>query len=246
MPLSSSDDDESIQFNKDSSDKGFDKKSDKDSDKESEEMEEVDDVEESADEEDETAANVKWIDQQLQASIFYAEPVHHITYQVLHADASGILTHIETFIERLAVPNTVGRMDIARIIKRARFDPDGGLAYRLNSLFIYNVHITLPQLAAYVRTPSLFNFVTVLSSISNYTFKPTLACFHSLNSIHIVLVPKQRSSQTPTQTQTQTHTQTQTQTHTRTVRITRDAMRQSQQQQQFGRRNQSRRRAVQI
>jgi hypothetical protein len=132
--------------------------------------------------------NKKWIEAQVQASIFYVEPVRHVTYQVLHADESGVLTHVETFVDRLAVPNIVGRLDIARIIKRARFAP--GAHHRPNSAFVcvYNVHLTLSQLAAYVRSPPSFNFVTVLPSpIMSYTFKPTLACFHSLNSVHVVL-----------------------------------------------------------
>lgn len=146
-----------------------------------------------ADEVDATASNLnlnkKWLDAQLQASIFYAEPVHHVTYQVLHVNESGVLTHVETFIGRLAVPNIVGRLDIARIIKRARFAPG---AHRPTSMCVcvcvYNVHLTLSQLAAYVRSPPSFNFVTVLSSpIISYTFKPTLACFHLLNSVHVVL-----------------------------------------------------------
>lgn len=131
--------------------------------------------------------NKNWIEAQLQASIFYVEPVRHVTYQLLHADESGVLTHVETFVDRLAVPNIVGRLDIARIIKRARFAPG---AHRPNSAFVcvYNVHLTLSQLAAYVRSPLSFNFVTVLPSpIMSYTFKPTLVCFHSLNSVHVVL-----------------------------------------------------------
>ena len=160
-------------------------------------MEALLDVPDADEVDDDTASNLnlnkKWLDAQLQASIFYAEPVHHVTYQVLHVNESGVLTHVETFVGRLAVPNIVGRLDIARIIKRARFAPG---AHRPTSacvcVCVYNVHLTLSQLAAYVRSPPSFtpsfNFVTVLSSpIISYTFKPTLACFHLLNSVHVVL-----------------------------------------------------------
>lgn len=173
------------------------------SEPEREEMAVVPDCEAAEENEDEVTANRAWIEGQLQASIFYTEPVRHVTYQVLHADEFGTLTHVETFVGRLSVPNAVGWLDIARAMKRTRYAPTPsptptptprapGSEYRLKSLFVYNFHLTLTQLAAYVRNPRSpsFKFGTALSTAPRccaFTFKPTLACFHSLNSIHIVL-----------------------------------------------------------
>jgi hypothetical protein len=136
----------------------------------------------------ETQETQTWLNEQLQSSIFYAEPVSHVMFQVMCVDQSGILTRADTFVAKLTEPNIIGRMDIARIIKRSRFSADcSRLEYRLNSLFVYNAHIKLSQIADYIRNPAAFNFVTVLTSISSFKFKPTLACFHSLNSVHVVL-----------------------------------------------------------
>ena len=154
----------------------------------------------------------KWLSDQLQSSIFYVEPVTHVTVQLMRVDQLGILTRAETAVVRLTVPNIIGRLDIARIIKRSRFSADRSrLEYRLNSLFVYNAHVELCQLAAYIRNPAAFNFVTMLTSVNSFEFKPTLACFHSLNSVHVVLsaVNAPLAPLAP---------------HTRTVRITRDAV----------------------
>ena len=164
------------------------------SEPEREEMAVVPDCEAAEENEDEVTANRAWIEGQLQASIFYTEPVRHVTYQVLHADEFGTLTHVETFVGRLSVPNAVGWLDIARAINRVKASGTTGTTgtTKLKSLFVYNFHLTLTQLAAYVRNPRSpsFKFGTALSTAPRccaFTFKPTLACFHSLNSIHIVL-----------------------------------------------------------
>ncbi len=155
--------------------------------------------------------NDGWLTDQLQASIFYVEPVRHITYQLLFVSFDGKLERSETRVMRLSEPNVIDRFDIGRIIKMARTSPSsrgdacppsdpslkegvrGALVapltatHRLDSLFVYNVHVTLKQLPQYIHNPAGFDFVTALTSINNFTIKPTLACFHSLNSVHIVL-----------------------------------------------------------
>ena len=180
-----------------------------------------------------------WLNEQLQSSIFYVEPVSHVTFQLLHVDeVRGTLTHAETFIARLTEPNIVRQLDIARVIKRARLSADGRrLEYRLKSLFVYNAHVELHQLAKYIRNPAAFNFVTALTSINSFAFKPTLACFHSLNSIHVVLSPVRAApaiiiqpdppaaaASTPETGTAAARTSTSTRTSTRTVRITQDAI----------------------
>ena len=128
------------------------------------------------------------IEYRLQTSIFYVEPVTHITCQLMFVDsASNTLAQIDTRVMRLATPNTIDRFDIGRIIKASRYAPDGSLKFRLGSLFVYNAHVSPAQLSLYVTNPDAFSFVTPLTSISSFIIKPTMACFHSLNSIHIVL-----------------------------------------------------------
>jgi len=128
------------------------------------------------------------IEYRLQTSIFYVEPVTHITCQTMFVNsASNTLAQIDTRVMRLAVPNTIDRFDIGRIIKASRYAPDGSLKFRLGSLFVYNPHVPPAQLSIYVTNPDAFSFVTPLTSISSFIIKPTMACFHSLNSIHIVL-----------------------------------------------------------
>jgi hypothetical protein len=128
------------------------------------------------------------IEYRLQTSIFYVEPVTHITCQLMFIDsASNALAQIDTRVMRLATPNTVDRFDIGRVIKASRYAPDGTLKFRLGSLFVYNAHVSPAQLSLYVAKPDAFSFVTPLTSISNFTIKPTMACFHSLNSLHIIL-----------------------------------------------------------
>jgi hypothetical protein len=132
--------------------------------------------------------NISDIEYRLQTSIFYVEPVTHVTCQIMFVDSvSNTLTQIDTRIMRLAIPNTIDRFDIGRIIKASRYAPDGSLKFRLGSLFVYNAHVPPSHLSSYVADPDTFSFVTPLTSISSFIIKPTMACFHSLNSIHIVL-----------------------------------------------------------
>jgi hypothetical protein len=164
----------------------------------------------------------KWLYDQLQASIFYEEPVHHITFHTMFVGDGGDLERIESRVVELTEPNVVGRFVIGNIVKRARLTAGGVVGYRLNSLFIYNAHVSLMQLAKYVRNPHAFSFVTALSSLNDIIIKPTLACFHSLNSVHIVL---RRLPQTQRTTTTTTQpTTTQPTTTTRVVSITRSAL----------------------
>ena len=128
------------------------------------------------------------IEYRLQTSIFYVEPVTHITCQLMFINsASNTLTQIDTRVMRLTTPNMIDRFDIGRVIKASRYAPDGSLKFRLGSLFVYNAHVSPAQLSLYVTNPDAFSFVTPLTSISSFIIKPTMACFHSLNSIHIVL-----------------------------------------------------------
>ena len=180
-----------------------------------------------------TAVMDQWLDDQLQASIFYEEPVHHITFHTMFVSDGGDLERIESRVVELAEPNVVGRFVIGNIVKRARLTAGGVVGYRLNSLFVYNAHVSLVQLAKYVRNPDAFSFVTALSSLNDVIIKPTLACFHSLNSVHIVLRRLPQIQHTTTQHTTTQHTTTQptttqpttTQpTTTRVVSITRGAL----------------------
>jgi len=156
------------------------------------------------------------IEYRLQTSIFYVEPVTHITCQLMFVDSvSNTLTQVSTRIMRLATHNTIDRFDIGRIIKSSRYAPDGSLKFRLGSLFVYNAHVLPAQLSLYVTNPDAFSFVTPLTSISSFIIKPTMACFHSLNSIHVVLhsigvlnKPKIGSTQTSATRRTITITKT--------------------------------------
>lgn len=165
----------------------------------------------------------KWLYDQLQASIFYEEPVHHITFHTMFVGDGGDLERIESSVVELTEPNVVGRFVIGNIVKRARLTAGGVVGYRLNSLFVYNAHVSLMQLANYVRNPHAFSFVTALSSLNDIIIKPTLACFHSLNSVHIVLRRLPQPQRTTTTTTTQPTT-TQPTTTTRVVSITRSAL----------------------
>ena len=129
------------------------------------------------------------VERQLEASIFQVEPVTHITYQLLYVDNSRQLERVERHVMRLRVPNVVDRFDVGRIIKAARYGRDTArqaVLYRLESLFVYNIDVTLGELGSLLLPPA-DRFITVLSSLSNFTLRPTMACFHSANSIHIVL-----------------------------------------------------------
>ena len=129
----------------------------------------------------------KWLDEQLQASIFYEEPVRHITFHTMFVSDDGVLERVEYRILELAQPNVVDRFAVGRIVKRARLTAGGVVGFRLFSMFVHNVHVSLPQLANYVRNPDAFSFFEALTSLNDIIIKPTLACFHSLNSVHIVL-----------------------------------------------------------
>ena len=140
----------------------------------------------------------RWLDDQLQASIFYEEPVRHITFHTLFVSDGGDLERMESRIVELTEPNVVDRFVVGGIVKQARLTAGGVVGYRLNSMFVYNVHVSLAQLSKYACRPDAFSFVAELMSLnSNIIIKPTLACFHSLNSVHVVL---RRLPQTTTTT----------------------------------------------
>ena len=140
-----------------------------------------------------------YLERQLEASVFQIEPVTHITYQLLYVDDFRELERVERHVMQLRVPNVIDRFDVGRIIKAARWcrnteaaassAPLQGCLYRLEALFVYNVDITFKELGSLLLAPAFpaDRFITALSSISNFTLRPTMACFHSANSIHIVL-----------------------------------------------------------
>ncbi len=143
--------------------------------------------------EDGATAFIQRIERKLQASVFTVEPVTHITYYLMFINELRTIEVLESHIMKLLQPNIIDRYEIARIIKAARYrkgaepyvDPD----YRLEAIMIYNVDITLKELLQYKSDLTYYKkrFTTALVSLSNFTLRPTMACFHSQNSIHIVL-----------------------------------------------------------
>lgn len=132
-----------------------------------------------------TSALILDVERELEASIFKVEPVTHITYQLLFVDEDRVIERIERHVMRLTNANVIDRFDIGRIIKNAR--QDTVVAYRLNALIVYNIDLTLNELLRSAPVPAS-RFITALLSISNVTLRPTLACFHSANSLHIILM----------------------------------------------------------
>jgi len=128
---------------------------------------------------------VQTVERGLQASVFQVEPVTHITYQLLFVDNERNVERVERHVMHLREANVIDMFDIARIIKRAR-----GTRYRLTALIVYNVDLTLKEIlrGGNEYTSSLSSrFATSLLSLSNFKLRPTLACFHSVNSVHVVL-----------------------------------------------------------
>jgi hypothetical protein len=148
------------------------------------------------------AADMLDLERQLEASIFQVEPVTHITYQLLYVDGNRALERVERHVMRLRVPNVIDRFDVARIIKAARYDRTATRQlYRLEALFVYNMDLAFGELRSLLTSPAfpVARFITVLSTLSNFTLRPTMACFHSTNSIHAVLArtPLPRVSAAP-------------------------------------------------
>lgn len=137
-----------------------------------------------------TSALILGVERELEASIFKVGPVTHITYQLLFVDEHRVIERVERHVMRLTNANVVDRFDIGRIIKNARQD-----MYRLNALIVYNIDLTLNELLRPAPFPAS-RFITALLSISNVTLRPTLACFHSANSLHIILM--RSTNPTPT------------------------------------------------
>ncbi len=143
--------------------------------------------------EDGATAFIQRIERELQASVFAVEPITHITYYLMFINELRVIEVLESHIMKLVQPNIIDRYEIARIIKAARYrngvasctDPD----YRLEAIMIYNVDVTLKELLQYKSDLAYYKkrFTTALLSLSNFTLRPTMACFHSQNSIHIVL-----------------------------------------------------------
>lgn len=124
---------------------------------------------------------VQTVERGLRASVFQVEPVTHITYQLLFVDNERNVERIERHVMQLQQANVIDKFDIARIIKRAR-----GTRYRLTALIVYNVDLTLKEVIRGVDPHTQSRFTTTLLSLSNFTLRPTLACFHSVNSVHVV------------------------------------------------------------
>ena len=99
----------------------------------------------------------------------------------------------------LTTANVIDQFDIARIIKNARQGANATVAYRLNALIVYNIDLTLNEVLRSAPFPES-RFITALLSISNVTLRPTLACFHSANSVHVILVRATNATPTPTPT----------------------------------------------
>jgi hypothetical protein len=147
--------------------------------------------ENTAEDVDGDAAFIRRIERELQASVFSIEPVTHITYYLMFIDESRVLEVVESHVMKLSQSNIIDRYEVARIIKNARYrnssqshTPD----YRLDAILIYNVDLTLNELIQNKHiNESKSRFTTALRSLSNFTLRPTMACFHCQNSIHIIL-----------------------------------------------------------
>ena len=134
-----------------------------------------------------TSALILGVERELEASIFKVEPVTHITYQLLFVDEDRVIERVERHVMRLTNANVIDRFDIGRIIKNARQGANATVVYRLTALIVYNIDLTLNELLRPAPFPAS-RFITALLSISNVTLRPTLACFHSANSLHIILM----------------------------------------------------------
>jgi hypothetical protein len=143
-----------------------------------------------------TSALILDVERELQASIFKVEPVTHITYQLLFVDEDRVIERVERHVMCLTNANVIDRFDIGRIIKNARQGANATVVYRLNALIVYNIDLTLNELLRPAQFPSS-RFITALLSISNVTLHPTLACFHSANSLHIILMRSTNLTLTP-------------------------------------------------
>ena len=139
-----------------------------------------------------TSALILDVERELEASIFKVEPVTHITYQLLFVDENRVIERVERHVIRLTNANVIDRFDIGRIIKNAR----QGM-YRLTALIVYNIDLTLNELLRTAPFPAS-RFITALLSISNVTLRPTLACFHSANSLHVILMRSTNPNPNPT------------------------------------------------
>jgi hypothetical protein len=146
-----------------------------------------------------TSALILGVERELEASIFKVEPVTHITYQLLFVDEDRAIERVERHVMRLTNANVIDRFDIGRIIKNARQGANATVVYRLTALIVYNIDLTLNELLRSAPFPAS-RFITALLSISNVTLRPTLACFHSANSLHIILMRSTNPTPTPTPT----------------------------------------------
>jgi hypothetical protein len=143
-----------------------------------------------------TSALILGVERELEASIFKVEPVTHITYQLLFVDEDRAIERVERHVMRLTNANVIDRFDIGRIIKNARQGANATVMYRLTALIVYNIDLTLNELLRPAPFPAS-RFITALLSISNVTLRPTLACFHSANSLHIILTRSTNPNPTP-------------------------------------------------
>lgn len=146
-----------------------------------------------------TSVLILGVERELQASIFKVEPVTHITYQLLFVDEHRVIERVERHVMRLTTANVIDRFDIGRIIKNARQGANATVMYRLTALIVYNIDLTLNDLLRPAPFPAS-RFITALLSISNVTLRPTLACFHSANSLHIILMRSTNPNPNPTST----------------------------------------------
>ena len=146
-----------------------------------------------------TSALILGVERELEASIFKVEPVTHITYQLLFVDEHRVIERVERHVMRLTNANVIDRFDIGRIIKNARQGANATVVYRLTALIVYNIDLTLNELLRPAPFPAS-RFITALLSISNVTLRPTLACFHSANSLHIILMRSTNPNPNPNPT----------------------------------------------
>jgi len=143
---------------------------------------------------------VQTVERGLQASVFQVEPVTHITYQLLFVDSERNVERIERHVMQLQQANVIDKFDLARVIKRAR-----GTHYRLTALIVYNVDLTLKDVIHGDNKDVIHGdsdnkhviHATPLLSLSNFKLRPTLACFHSVNSVHVVLSRNPNPSPNP-------------------------------------------------
>jgi hypothetical protein len=132
--------------------------------------------------------------QDLEYKNYYKEDIHFINLHFIYINEVNCIEKMKEETYFLKNNNVLSREELLSIIKINNIE--NSIQYGLLALLKYNINLEPINLKTYLKSSSNlpeYNYLTTIKNIDYITFKPSISCFHDLNSLYIVFYTKSGS-----------------------------------------------------